>query len=375
MSDLDKKKDQEQQDAADAGAAKDEKVVEYVLDDFQLAPISSGEFVGDDELFARVDSDLNELFVIPEPATPAIISGIVEEKPVDPIFDALAAPVLPELERENRARLQMQSPNRLYFYWSVKNNPFQTLKRVFRGAAVDYRLVARLVELETEREVLHPVEAEGSWWYNVESASRYRAEIGFYAPTRPFVRVMFSNTVETPRKSPSPRQATDADWAINAYEFAEVLDNAGFTRDAFEVALAGDDHVSAETATDNAFYQILGHRVEGFSADEVRYAMLALASGVDLGALRGQISEGLYLVLAENAGKLGPAETMTALREHFDLLDEEILEFEESGEPVYGASLVHFPKRRVSRAVPKATIPTGPVRFVPRLSPVSSLRF
>lgn len=375
MSDLDNKKDQELKDAVEAGDGNETKVVEYILDDFQPAPVSSGEFVGDVELFARVDSDLNELLTIPEPATPKIISEIAEDKPADPIFDALAAPVLPELERENRARLQMQSPNRLYFYWSIKNNPFQTLKRVFRGSAVDYRLVARLVDLDTEREILHPVEAEGSWWYNVESASRYRAEIGFYAPTRPFVRVIFSNTIETPRKSPSPRQATDADWAINAYEFAEVLDNAGFTRDAFEVALAGDDHVSAERATDDAFYQVLGHRVEGFNADEVRYAMLALASGVELSALRGQISEGLYLVLAENSGKLGPAETMSALRDHFELLDEEVLEFEESGEPVFGASLVHFPKRRVSRAVPKATIPTGPVRFVPRLSPVSSLRF
>lgn len=375
MSDLDRKKDPEQDDAAEAGKVADKRVVEYVLDDFQLMPISSGEFVGDAELFARVDNDLNDLVGLAEPLTPKIIGEFADEKPVDPIFDALATPVLPELERENRARLQMQSPNRLYFYWSIKNNPFQTLKRVFRGAAGDYRLVARLVDLKTERETLHPVEAEGNWWYNVESGSSYRAEIGFYAPTRPFVRVMFSNTVETPRKSPSPRQATDADWSINAYEFAEVLDNAGFRRDAFEVALAGDDAVSAERATDEAFFQVVGHRVDGFSGDEVRYALLALSAGVSLEALRGQISEALYLTFAENLGKLGPEDTLSALRDQFELLDEEILEFEESAEPVFGASLVHFPKRRVSRSVPKKMLPTGPAGFVPRLSPVSSFRF
>ncbi|MBK7708748.1 MAG: DUF4912 domain-containing protein [Acidobacteria bacterium] len=284
-------------------------------------------------------------------------------------------PALPELEKENRARLQMQSPNRLYFYWSIKNNPFQTLHKLFGGNAGNYRLVAKLVNLETDREVIQQIEAAGSWWYNVESDASYRAEIGFFAPGRPFIRVMFSNTIETPRKSPGPRQAAESDWAIAANEFAEVLDVAGFTRDAFEVALAGDDFESAEQATDSTFYQLLGEHAESFSADEIRYALLALASGISVEALRGQISEALYLVLAENVVKLSAENTMSALKDHFDLLDEEIIGYEETGEAVYGASLVHFPKSRVTRAVPKSPITGERVKFVPRLSPVSSLRF
>src|SRR6187399_2686887 len=50
-------------------------------------------------------------------------STTLDEMP--PAFRELAQPKLPELRHENRARLQMQSPNRLYFYWSIGTNPFQ----------------------------------------------------------------------------------------------------------------------------------------------------------------------------------------------------------------------------------------------------------
>ena len=40
-----------------------------------------------------------------------------------PEFLELAVPKLPVLPKENRARLLMQSPNRLYFYWSVRDVP------------------------------------------------------------------------------------------------------------------------------------------------------------------------------------------------------------------------------------------------------------
>ncbi len=135
----------------------------------------------------------------------------------------------------------MQSPTRLNFYWSVKTNPFKTLNRAFGGKTGSYTLVVKLVNQKTGREEISPVEAEGSWWFDVDADSVYRAEIGFYAPNRPFVRVMFSNTVETPRKNPSPRRDYSADFAVSANQFAKVLDVSGFPQDAFEVALAGDD--------------------------------------------------------------------------------------------------------------------------------------
>jgi hypothetical protein len=94
----------------------------------------------------------------------------------------------------------MQSPNRLFFYWSIKHNAFHTLTKAIGNHTGSYTLVIKLIDLGREIEALYPSDAEGSWWFDAEADSDYRAEVGFYAPNRPFIRILFSNTVHTPRK-------------------------------------------------------------------------------------------------------------------------------------------------------------------------------
>ena len=139
-----------------------------------------------------------------EPPQFLVDAGLIDEaeKEQDPIFRELAEPKLPELEKENRAKLLMQTPNRLYFYWSIKSNPYQILQKAFQGNTGSYQLVAKIVNQKNEQEQIFPVETEGNWWFNVEPNASYRAEVGFYAPNRPYIRIIFSNTIETPRKSP-----------------------------------------------------------------------------------------------------------------------------------------------------------------------------
>ena len=64
-----------------------------------------------------------------------LVSTESSEKPeeLSPVMKELASVELPKLEKENRARLQMQSPTKLFFYWSTKGNPFQMLNRSFGG--------------------------------------------------------------------------------------------------------------------------------------------------------------------------------------------------------------------------------------------------
>jgi len=343
-------------------------------EEFELNPLSSAELIKPES-----SETASPQFTVEEEATETKTEEPEEE--VDPIFAELSMPKLPELERENRAWLQMQSPNRIYFYWSIKNNPFQTLQKVFQGNTGSYQLVAKFVNLKSEREEIRAVDAEGNYWFNAESDAAYRAEIGFYAPNRPYIRVIFSNTIETPRKSPSQRAATDADWAISSNDFAEVLDNSGFRQDAFEVALAGDDSQAASRATEKAFHQLIGNRKSDFSeinADEVRFALLALASGVSLADLRGQISEALFIILQEHAANLSAQNAIEALKENFEVFDEEIFEEEETGAAVYGASLVNFPRSIKKRTVPRAGAPKesseNVPRFLPKLAPLSSFK-
>ena len=320
-----------------------------------------------------------------EPETTQAVTETEEEigdpRLKDPVFKELAEPKLPELAKENRARLQMQSPNKIQFYWSIKNNPFQTLTRAFGGNTGSYTLVAKLINQKNAREEIFPVDAEGSWWFNVDADSKYQAEVGFYAPNRPFVRVMFSNVLETPRKSPSPRRATDADWAISAREFAEVLDYSGYSQDAFEVALAGDDYEISERATQNAFSQFIGTKETKFAkidAEEIRFALLAIASGHSLEDLRGHIGAELFALLEENADKLTVENALAALSDHFDISMEEVEEEEEFiGNAVFGLSLVHFPRSsRRKRTSPKTLLPKkGAPDLGRKISPISSFNF
>ena len=294
-----------------------------------------------------------------EPNTASVPLGVLAgaDEAMSPVFRELATAALPALPKENRARLQMQSPNRLFFYWSLSNNPFQTLNRALGPQTGSYILVLKLVDLRRESEEIRPAEANGSWWFDVQPDGDYRAEIGFYAPNRPFVRILFSNSVHTPRQSPSPRSADTAEWSVSADRFSRVLNAAGFARDAFDVAMTGDDEATSEHLTRTAFARLAGpgEGLERVEASEIRFVMLALASGMTLKSLRGKISQRLYKFLQANSERISGHRVLGVLKDEFGIEAGEI-DSEESGAAVFGASLVNFPrvlrKRRVDFAGP-----------------------
>lgn len=276
-------------------------------------------------------------------------------------FKVLAEPELPELPRENRARLLMQSPTSLYFYWSIRENPYHLLRDAFGGETGSYMLVLKLRNLGRDTEEIFPADAEGNWWFDVESDGRYQAEIGFYAPNRPYFRIVYSNIVETPRRRPSQRTASEADWKVSANKFAEVLDISGFSSDAFEVAMAGDNQIAAESITHAAFSRFVGARpdgLRGIEAEDIRYAMIALASGMKFEDLRGKISHDLAAILQENAEKLTASKALNALSEYFDVDEAEFSEGRLGG-AVYGASLLHFPRTLKTRSLSPRYSPIG----------------
>ena len=329
----------------------DEDFIEFVLDD---EGISSDEFIRP---------------AVDEP--PVAFTGTLESstklEEMPPVFRELALPKLPELRHENRARLQMQSPNRLFFYWSVGTNPFQQLNKALGARTANYTLVLKLVDLKRDSELIYPVDAEGTWWFDVEADGEYRAEIGFYSPSSPYVRAFYSNSVTTPRKSPSPRRDTESDWSISADKFAQVLDVAGFTEDAFDVAIAGDDPETAEQVAHDAFSELVGEAdtdLRSVPADELRHAMLLIASGIALESLRWKISPSLFSVLQERPEAVDPESAVRVLKERFEIEAVELTD-EEFGPAVFGASAINFPRRlRTRRTLPKLR-PTSSSSRVP----------
>ena len=189
-----------------------------------------------------------------------------------------------------------------------------------------------------------------------EPDCEYRAEIGFYAPNRPYILIVYSNVVRTPRRNPSWRTDYVPRFTVSADQFANALDASGYQRDAFEVALAGDDRKAADDAADGAFRRLLGNRwpgIGGSDGDELRFVLLALASGYSLEELRGQISDALFETLAGLGARFSAEQALAALREFFDVETEEVSEAEEIGPAVFGLSAVNFPRRMVTKSVPK----------------------
>lgn len=265
-----------------------------------------------------------------------------------PVFRELAVPKLPTLPKAPRGRLLMQSPNRLFFYWSVGANPFQRLNKVLGTQTANYALVLKLVDLKRESEQIHRAEPDGSWWFDVEANGSYRAEIGFYAPNAPYVRVLYSNVIDTPRRNPSPRVDSERDWALPSDSFARVLEAAGFSEDAFDVALAGDDADAADAATRDALAEIVERNdvdVTDIDAEEIRNAMLLLASGKSLESMRWEMSPRLFEIL-QQSGPVDSERALEALKSRFEIEDTDLSK-EEFGPAVFGASIVNFPKRRI----------------------------
>lgn len=340
-------------------AEQDNNANDFSLEEFELNPISSAE-----NIKSTITSDANS-----DEEAITTESKIVEadaEESEDPIFKELSAPTLPEKSRENRARLQMQSPNRVHFYWSFKENPLKILSRIF-GVSTNYQLVAKLQNQTNNREELFPIDTEGAAWFDVDAGSSYRVEVGFYHVSRPFVRVLFSNALQTPRKSPSPRQDYSEYFAVSADQFAKVLNVSGYRQDAYEVALAGDDIEFADRATETAFAQIFDSEKTDFDANqssEMRFVLLALASGYALEDLRTHVSPSLFGFLQDRAAELNAEKALTALQENFGVGTEEFdEEAEESfGAAVFGLSSVNFPRNLKRRTQ------------LPKFSPISSLR-
>lgn len=364
-------------------AEQDKKTKELRREDFKLNPISSTETIKSKVVISEDDENLLSL----EDASPADANaGTIAEIPSatdesdvkdetgepkaaieDPIFKELAAPKLPESHKENRARLQMQSPNRIYFYWSFKENPFKILSRIF-GNQTNYQLIAKLINRTRNQEEFFPIDTAGSAWFDVDADAVYQVEVGFYAVNRPFVRVLFSNTLETPRKNPSPRRDYTEYFAVSADQFAKVLDVSGFRQDAFEVALASDDAEFADNATQTAFSQITGLSESDFDANdagELRFVLIALASGYALEDLRAHIGSSLFAFLQNRAENLNAEKALAVLQENFGVSGDEVYEEESFGETVFGASLINFPRSLKRRALPGT---------LPKFTPISSLR-
>jgi hypothetical protein len=110
--------------------------------------------------------------------------------------------------------------------------------------------------------------------------------------------------------------------------------------------MAGDDQLSAKDVAHTAFSRFIGldnGRLRSVTAEDMRFALVAIASGLRLEELRWRVSPSMFAILQANADKLESGKAKTALTEHFDIAESEFVE-EHFGSAVHGGSHVHFPR-------------------------------
>lgn len=301
-------------------------------------------------------------------------------------FLKLSEPELPELPSDDRARLQLQSPNKLFFYWSSKKNPYDNLQRLFGDRFRGYDLAIRLINLKDDSVRVMPAAKSGTTWFDVSSDASYRAELGFFSANKPFIRVMYSNVIQTPRPSPSHRLASDADFAVRTTQFADVLSASGFAHENVAQDFAFADKLVADARAREIASRMVEKKEEeatrGIDLAELRWVLVSLAAYIPLDELKAAVSPELVAwleqLIAENPNALRPENVSSELERS---LGEEFVGQLQSGEietrkryvhKVFGGSavdvfetfvpqLVEFPVPRERKLHQFADSPTSPV--------------
>jgi hypothetical protein len=183
-------------------------------------------------------------------ATNTLAAHVAMNRPASFVLDD--AP--PVFINRDFIQLLLQSPRKLYLYWTFARDPHATLREAFGELAAHYRLAVRLVKVESGEEFLLDAPRERAQWFEVYPRHVYRADVGFHATNRPFVRLLSSDVVRTPPDSASHLSDEEHEFQLEADEFARLLDGAGYERYARGLA---SDAGEASMAMQNGVVDII----------------------------------------------------------------------------------------------------------------------
>jgi hypothetical protein len=135
---------------------------------------------------------------------------------------------LPLALKRDSIQLLLQSPNKLFLYWSFAIDPRAALRSAFGELAAHYTLAVRLVKVESGEEFLLDAPRERMQWFEVYPRHVYRADVGFHAANRPFVRLLSSQEVRTPPDGASHMSDAEREFEIKTEEFVRLLGGGGY---------------------------------------------------------------------------------------------------------------------------------------------------
>ena len=191
---------------------------------------------------------------------------------------------LPESYGNDSINLLVQSPERIFLYWQHARSPYDTLRKAFADSAA-YQQVVRLIDVASGTVSMYEASTHRAQWFEVRPDCAYRAEVGFIAPERPFIRLLASNVARTPPRGVSQHTDSAPEFRVTAAVFARMLGAAGYPEDASEVAdeARGEGRGARRGRKHSADAQASTLADENESAADERWSEWH-ASGVNFGA-------------------------------------------------------------------------------------------
>jgi hypothetical protein len=151
----------------------------------------------------------------------------------------------PETVGRDSVHLFAQSPEKLFIHWNHAGDPSAAMREAFGDAASHYRLVVRLFDLTGDAAHVHDASPARAQWLAAQPDRDYRADIGFHADGLPFVSLLSSSIVHTPRAAVSPNADTEPQFHIAPDDFSRLLEHTGYDADAPQQAT----HETRDTTT------------------------------------------------------------------------------------------------------------------------------
>lgn len=177
-----------------------------------------------------VAEPLGDLETLPDESSAALA---VNEPLTEPEEAPEIVPAEPEVDRGlpipdhydfDMMRILWQDPFRLFVYWHLKDNPFDRLRQIFpTGEIGNFHTVLKLVDETTNITVYFNAAFTREYWFSVFPDRQYRVELGVRSPRYGYIKLLSSQSAQTPRGGPSDQAATEDQYFIASDEFIGVL--------------------------------------------------------------------------------------------------------------------------------------------------------
>lgn len=117
-----------------------------------------------------------------------------------------------------------QDPFRLFVYWHLKDSPFDRLRRIFPEQEVgNFHTVLKLIDETNNISVFFNAAFTREYWFSVFPDRRYRVELGLHSARYGYIKLLSSQSTQTPRGGPSEQSAPEEEYFIAADDYLQVL--------------------------------------------------------------------------------------------------------------------------------------------------------